>query len=69
MIDRYIRLLLPQRKLFSYIIFASFILTILGIIASVFNNIIYDEILPYQQKDALKVMFLVFLGITITQNR
>ena len=64
---RYLRLLLPQKKLFTYAILSSFLLTILGIISSLFNNIIYDEILPYQQKDILKIMLLVFLGISLTQ--
>ncbi len=68
MFDRYIKLLLPQKKLFVYAILASFLLTALGIISSLFNNIIYDEILPYHQKDVLKIMLLVFLGITITQT-
>lgn len=68
MIDRYIKLLLPQKKLFIYAIFASFLLTALGIISSLFNNLIYDEILPYQQKDVLKIMLLVFLGVTVTQT-
>lgn len=68
MFQRYMKLLLPQKKLFFYAILASFLLTILGIVSSVFNNIIYDEILPYQQKDVLKVMLLVFLGINITQT-
>ena len=68
MIDRYIKLLLPQKKLFIYAIFASFLLTALGIISSLFNNLIYDEILPYQQKDVLKIMLMVFLGVTVTQT-
>ena len=68
MFDRYVKLMLPQKKLFIYAIVASFLLTALGIISSLFNNIIYDEILPYQQKSVLKVMLLVFLGITITQT-
>lgn len=66
--DRYIKLLLPQNKLFIYAIVASFLLTALGILSSLFNNLIYDEILPYQQKDVLKIMLLVFLGVTITQT-
>ncbi len=65
--DRYVKLLLPQKKLFLYAIIASFLMTGLGILSSLFNNIIYDEILPYQQKDVLKIMLLVFLGISLTQ--
>ena len=67
MFDRYVKLLLPHKKLFFYAILASFLITILGILSSLFNNIIYDEILPYQQKDVLKIMLVVFLGISLTQ--
>lgn len=35
--------------------------------SSIFNNIIY-EILPYQQKDVLKIMLFVFLGISLTST-
>ena len=67
MFDRYVKLLLPHKKLFIYVILASFLITVLGILSSLFNNIIYDEILPYQQKDVLKIMLVVFLGISLTQ--
>ena len=66
MFDRYIKLLLPQKKLFAYALLASLIVTLLGILSSVFNNIIYDEILPYQQKDVLKMMLAVFIGVNLT---
>lgn len=67
MFDRYLKLLLPQKKLFVYAILASFLLTVLGILSSLFINLIYDEILPYQQRDVLKIMLMVFLGVNITQ--
>ena len=67
MFDRYVKLLLPHKKLFIYTMLASFLITVLGILSSLFNNIIYDEILPYQQKDVLKIMLVVFLGISLTQ--
>ena len=67
MFDRYVKLLFPHKKLFIYTILASFLITVLGILSSLFNNIIYDEILPYQQKDMLKIMLVVFLGISLTQ--
>ena len=66
--DRYIMLLLPQKKLFIYALVASLLVTLLGILSSLFNNIIYDEILPYQQKDVLKMMLAVFLGISLTST-
>lgn len=65
--QRYMGLLLPQKKLFIYGIIASLLLTVLGIVSSLFNSIIYDEILPYRQTDALKMLLLIFAGIAITQ--
>lgn len=65
--DRYVRLLKPHKKLFIYGILASLILTILGIVSSLFNSVIYDEILPYKQENALNLLLIVFAGITITQ--
>ena len=59
---------LPQKKLFIYAFVASLLVTLLGILSSLFNNIIYDEILPYQQKDVLKMMLAVFLGISLTST-
>ena len=46
----------------------SAILTVLGIVSSLFNSIIYDEILPYRQTDALKMLLLIFAGIAVTQT-
>lgn len=66
--DRYIKQLLPQKKLFIYALVASLLVTLLGILSSLFNNIIYDEILPYRQKDVLKIMLAVFLGISLTST-
>lgn len=66
--DRYMKLLLPQRKLFFYGILASFLMTLLGILSSIFNNVIYDEILPYKQENVLKMMILVFVGVSLTQT-
>lgn len=68
MFERYLKLLLPQKMQFLYAILASFLLTVLGILLSLFNNLIYDEILPYQQLDVLKIMLLVFLVVNITQT-
>lgn len=65
--QRYMQLLLPQKKLFIYGIITSVLLTILGIASSLFNSIIYDEILPYRQVDALNMLLFIFAGIAITQ--
>ncbi len=66
--DGYVKLLLSQKKLFIYAFLASIVVTILGIISSLFNNVIYDEILPYQQSDVLKIMLIVFLVISLTST-
>lgn len=65
--DRYLRLLWPQKKLFFYGILASFLMTLLGIVSSVFNNVIYDEILPYHQENTLKMILLVFVGVSLVK--
>lgn len=64
---RYIALLRPQKKLFVYGIVSSLLITVLGIVSSLFNNILFDEILPYKQQNVLKLVVIVFLGINISQ--
>lgn len=66
-VHRYLRLLMPQKKLFFYGILASFLITLLGIVSSIFNNVIYDEILPYKQENTLKMVLMVFLGISLVK--
>lgn len=65
--NRFLKLLLPQKKLFIYSIFASIILTVLGIVSSLFNKIIMDEILPYQLKGMLVSVLIIFAVIAVTQ--
>ena len=65
--NRYMALLKPQAKLFVYGIITSLMITILGIISSLFNNILFDEILPYKQENVLKLVVIVFLGFNISQ--
>ncbi len=67
MFDRFVRLLLPQKKLFVYSILASVLLTVLGIVSSLFNKIIMDEILPYKLKNTLLMMLLIFAVIAVIQ--
>lgn len=65
--SRYMRLFMPHKKLFIYGIIASLILTFLGIVSSLFNSIIFDEILPYKEENTLKLMLIIFGVIAITQ--
>lgn len=68
MMERFIKLLLPQKKLFAYSILASILLTILGIVSSLFNKIIMDEILPYKLKNTLLLVLIIFAVIAVTQS-
>ena len=64
---KFLHLLLPQKKLFAYSILASAILTIMGIVSSLFNKIIMDEILPYRLKNMLISVLIIFAAIAVTQ--
>lgn len=65
--SRFLRLLLNQKKLFVYSIVASLLITILGIVSSVFNKIIMDEVLPYKLKSMLLVLLIIFAVVGITR--
>ncbi|RDY32638.1 peptidase domain-containing ABC transporter [Lachnotalea glycerini] len=67
LLNRYVKLLLPQKKLFIYSILASVLLTGLGIVSSLFNKILMDEILPYKLKNTLVMVLIVFALLAVTQ--
>lgn len=66
--SRYSKLLLAQKKLFVYAIITSFILTGLGIVSSLFNKFLMDEILPYSLKKELLIYIIAFGLIALTQT-
>ena len=66
--SRFLKLLLPHKKLFAYSIVASVILTILGIVSSLFNKILMDEILPYKLKNPLLLVVIVFAILAVVQT-
>ena len=68
MFKRYIELLLPQKKLFFYAIFASLITTVLGIASSMFNKILMDEVLPYGLNNLLVTLIIVFSMVSLTNT-
>ena len=51
MLKRYMDLLLPQKKLFAYAILSSVILTLIGIVSTVFNKAIMDRARQHAQRD------------------
>ena len=64
---RFVKLLLPQKKLFIFSIIASFIMTALGIGSSMFNKILMDEVLPYKLTNLLVMTLIVFTVVAVTQ--
>lgn len=65
--NRFVKLLIPQKKLFIYSILASALLTILGIVSSLFNKILMDEILPYKLENTLVMVLIIFAIIAVVQ--
>lgn len=68
MVDLFIKLILPQKKLIAVIILASILLTLFGIISSFFSKIIMDEIIPYELKNSLFVFLIIFVVVSLIHN-
>ena len=66
--SQYIQLLLPHKKLFVSAIFASLIITLLGIVSSLFNKMLMDEILPYRLENTLLLTTLIFTFVSLVSN-
>lgn len=64
---RFLKLLTPHKKLFAYSIIASILLTVLGIVSSLFNKILMDEILPYKLKKQLLLVVIIFAILAAIQ--
>ncbi|MFM1536328.1 peptidase domain-containing ABC transporter [Helcococcus ovis] len=62
------QLILPQKKLFITIIFTSLLLSIFGILSSIFSKILMDEVIPYKLKNTLFVFLFVFGLVSILQT-
>lgn len=68
MIELFKELIFPQKQLLITIIFASLLLSVAGILSSMFSKVIMDEIIPYQLKNSLYVFLIVFGIVSIIQN-
>lgn len=64
---RFVKLLIPQKKLFIFAIIASLMMTVLGIVSSLFNKIIMDEVLPYGLEKLLLSTLIIFTVVGFTQ--
>ncbi len=67
LLKQYVKLLMPQKKLFFQGILATFLLTVLGICSSLFYHVIYDEILPFRQENMLNILIFAFGGVALAQ--
>lgn len=65
--DLFKSLIFPQKKLLILTIVASVLLTIFGILSSLFSKVLMDEIIPYQLRNTLFVFLLVFGIISLLQ--
>lgn len=64
---RFLGLLYPQKKLFVFAILASVLMTVFGIISSLFNKIIMDEVIPFGLDKLLLSSLIIFSIVSFTQ--
>jgi len=63
----FVSLIRPHWKMFAVAIGASVLMTIFGIILSIFNKVLIDEIIPYNLDHQLTLFAIVLVIITLTQ--
>ena len=61
-VDLFIKLIFPQKKLLLTIILSSIFISFVGLLLSTFSKILMDEIIPYQLRDYI-ILFLICFGI------
>ncbi len=65
--NRYLHLLLLQRRFIIYGFIVSILLSIFGILSSFISEYIYDEILSHKNENVLNMVTLIFLGVSIVE--
>lgn len=68
MLKRYMDLLLPQKKLFAYAILSSVILTLIGIVSTVFNKGDHGRGAALRLKNLLVSLIIVFSVVNLTST-
>lgn len=68
MFDLFKLLILPQKKLIITVILTAVLLSIIGILSSLFSKVIMDEVIPYQLKNALYIYLIGFGIVSIFQS-
>ncbi|GFH42401.1 bacteriocin cleavage/export ABC transporter [Lactococcus hodotermopsidis] len=61
------QVMFPQKRILLTVIATSAILTLIGILSSLFSKVIFDEVIPYQLKQSLFLYFTVFAVIALVQ--
>lgn len=64
LLKNYIKLIMPQKRLFFVAFIVSIFLTLLGILFSMFNKILLDEVLPYEESKML-VWYTIGFGLVL----
>lgn len=62
---KFMKLLTPHKGLFISAIIFSLVLTVLGVLSNFFNQILIDDILPYNLKNQLIIFCIGFLIISV----
>jgi ATP-binding cassette, subfamily C, bacteriocin exporter len=68
LLDLFVALILPQKRMLLTIILASLLLSVIGILSSLFTKVLMDEIIPFQLKNSLYIFLIVFGIVTLVQN-
>lgn len=68
MFELFKALIVPQKRVLMTIILTSLLLSVFGILSSLFSKVIMDEIIPYQLKNSLYVFLFVFGLASIIQS-
>lgn len=68
MFDLFKMLILPQKKMIITVILTSVLLSVIGILSSLFSKVIMDEIIPYQLKNSLYIFLIIFGIVSIVQS-
>lgn len=61
-------LIFSQKGLIATVILASFILSVIGILSSLFSKVIMDEVIPYGLKNNLYLFLIIFGVVSILQG-
>jgi len=68
LLDLFLALIVPQKRLLFTIILSSLLLSVIGILSSLFTKILMDEIIPFQLKNSLYIFLVIFGVVTLVQN-